>query len=172
MLLKQAPQQTLYSIPDGARGTRQTLRLMARLVRDSVRTEPQIRERAADLVAFVPGDSFRGQAQALFQFVRDRVRYLGDINGVETIQTPGTTLSIGYGDCDDKSTLLAALLESIGHPARFVAVGFGAPGDFEHVYVESKIGNDWVPMDATIPKPMGWSPLSEQPASALMRESI
>lgn len=172
MLLKQAPQQQLYSLADGARGTRQTMRLMAQVVRDAVRSDLDIRRKAADLVAFIPGNSWREQARLLFEFVRDRVRYLGDVNGIETIQTPGVTLSLGYGDCDDKSTLLAALLESIGHPARFRAVGFAGFGEFEHVYVETKIGNDWLAMDATMPHEMGWAPVDEQRPVASMRESI
>lgn len=173
MLLRAQAPQALFSISDGPRGTRQTLRLMAQLVREATRNTPAIRNRAADLVAFVPGQGFREQARLLFQFVRDQIRYLGDVNGVETIQAPDVTLSLGYGDCDDKATLLAALLESIGHPARFVAVGFGAPGEFDHVFLETKIGSDWIPMETTVDDaPMGWAVTDEQTPNARMRESI
>lgn len=156
----------------GPRGTRQTLRLMARLVRDAVRTQPAVRSTAADITAFIPGQAFREEARTLFEFVRDRIRYLGDVNGVETVQAPNVTLDVMHGDCDDKATLLAAMLESIGHPARFVAVGFHNPGEFEHVYVESRIGAEWVPMDTTMPVLMGWSPTDESHPVAMMRETI
>ena len=113
MLLRTPTPHALYALADGARGTRQTLRLMSRLAKDA-RTDPIIRAKAADLVATVPGQAFRHEAEVLFEFVRDRIRYLGDVNGVETIQAPDVTLAVRQGDCDDKSTLLAALLESIG----------------------------------------------------------
>jgi transglutaminase-like putative cysteine protease len=61
------------------------------------------------------------------------------------------------GDCDDKSVLLAALLESIGHPTRFVAIGF-QPDDFEHVFVETKIADRWISLETTEPVEIGWMP--------------
>jgi len=93
----------------------------------------------------------------LYRFVRDSIRYVQDVNEIETVQEPQKTLEFGAGDCDDKATLLAALLESIGHPTRFVAIGF-EPGIFSHVYVESRIGDSWVAMETTEPVEMGWEP--------------
>lgn len=175
MLVRDNPRLALYQIADGALGTRQTLRLMAMLVRDAVRGDIAIRSKAADLVESIHGHAFRDQARVLFEFVRDQIRWLGDVAGVETIQAPEVTLTVGYGDCDDKSTLLAALLMSIGHPARFVAVGFSRPNEFQHVYVETKIGADWVAMDPSteFPMPMGWSALAEErPSGPPMRETV
>jgi len=97
------------------------------------------------------------EARMLYRFVRDSIRYVQDVNEIETVQEPQKTLEFGAGDCDDKATLLAALLESIGHPTRFVAIGF-EPGIFSHVYVESRIGDSWVAMETTEPVEMGWEP--------------
>lgn len=171
MLLQARPLQQLYAIADGPQGTRQTLRLMGKLVR-AARTDPAIREKAADLVADIPGQAFREEVRRLFGFVRDEIRYLGDVNGVETIQAPDVTLQNRHGDCDDKATLLAALLESIGHPARFVAVGFTDPYSYDHVYVESRIGPDWVPLETTLDVDMGWSVFENETPRAVMRETI
>lgn len=172
MILGQAQHSTLYGIPDGAAGTRATLRLMARLVRE-YRTNLAIRNRANDLVMMCPNQDYRGEAEALFLFVRDRIRYLQDVNGVETLQTPDVTLFNQSGDCDDKSTLLATMLESIGHCARFIAVGFNTSNSFEHVYVETLIGRDWVALETTVDgAPMGYSCVDDQRAVAYMRETI
>lgn len=80
-----------------------------------------------------------------------------DVNTVETVQTPDKTLLDGSGDCDDQAVLLGSLLESIGHPARFLAVGF-QPGVFAHVLVEGKIGARWVPLETTERWPAGRAP--------------
>ncbi len=93
----------------------------------------------------------------LHRFVRDRIRYVRDVRGVETLHTPLALLQLGQGDCDDKATLLACLLESIGHKTRFAAVGF-EPGRLSHVLTEARIGARWCPMETTEPVDMGWYP--------------
>lgn len=99
-----------------------------------------------------------GEIRALFDYVQNNIRYVRDIREVETLQFPEQTMSQESGDCDDKSTLLASLLESIGHPTRFVAVGF-KPGHYSHVFVDTRIGqNGWLTLDTTEPHPMGWRP--------------
>jgi len=100
---------------------------------------------------------YAGEVAALHAYVRDQVRYVRDIDGVETLQTPEQTLNLGQGDCDDKSTLLAAMLASLGHKARFEAVGF-QPGRYSHVFVSAKLRDKWVPLETTLPVPMGWAP--------------
>lgn len=144
---------TLQLIPDGAAGTLATLKIMRDVTRVGKKSLP-VRMRAASLVQHLMQKDYTGEARTLHAYVRDEIRYIRDINGVETIQTPEQTLQLGYGDCDDKSTLLAAMLESIGHPTRFVAIGF-SPNNYEHVYVETKIGNKWVPAETTEPWPLG-----------------
>jgi len=118
----------------------------------------QVRQTALDLVGALRPKDWAAEVRALFAFVRDHVRYTRDVRGIETLQTPQATLEIEQGDCDDKSTLLASLLESIGHPTRFVAIGYGKPGEFQHVYVESRIGARWLPLDATMEVEAGWQP--------------
>lgn len=147
----------LLDLPSGAEGVRVTLRLMRQLARDAM-VDVHLRDYAAQLVKDLPQKDWAGQVRLLHEFVRDGVRYIRDVDGVETVQTPAVTLSQRYGDCDDKATLLAAMLKSIGHPARFVAVGFEQPGRFSHVYVETPIGGRWIPLETTAYKPAGWQP--------------
>lgn len=152
-------------IPEGSAGNRATLRYMGEFVKQ-YQKDPLILATAKELTQFLDSHDYAGEAREIFNFVRDQVRYVRDPVRAELVQDPAFTLKNRYGDCDDKSTLLATMLESIGHPARFIAVGFTRPGEFEHVYVESKIGNRWIPMDATTRHSMGWSPtLDEQPLS-------
>lgn len=144
------------AIPNGSAGTRETLKLMSGLVRQSKKSL-QIRMLALRLVGERRQKDWFGEVRDIHAFVRDRIRYVKDIRGVETLQTPEKTLEIGQGDCDDKSSLIAAMLESIGHPTRFVAVGFDG-ASFAHVLVETKIGNKWVPLETTEPVGLGWFP--------------
>ena len=172
MILGQTQTSVLYSIPDGAQGTRATLKMMAKIVRD-YSTNLAIRNYANDLTMRCPNQDYSGEAECLFLFVRDKIRYLQDVNGVETLQTPDVTLHNQSGDCDDKSTLLASMLESIGHCARFIAVGFERANTFEHVFVETLVGRDWIALETTVNgAPMGWSCLDERNAVAYMRECI
>ena len=152
------PIARLTNIPNGKAGMVATLKAMRQLVRDAVRDPKQkIRALALDIVASLPARSWQHEVSRLHQFVRDEIRYVRDPVGVERVATPDRTLKDRQGDCDDKSVLLAALLESIGHPARFKAVGING-GPFSHVFVESKIGESWVPLETIINRPMGWFP--------------
>jgi len=128
---------------------------MSGLVKEYKKALP-IRTLALQLVKRNGQKDWLGEVRKIQEFVRDRIRYVKDIRGVETLQTPVKTLEFGQGDCDDKSTLVAALLESIGHPTRFVAVGFS--GQFAHVLVETKIGNKWIAVETTEPVGLGWFP--------------
>jgi len=158
MRLSAATNSTLLGIPDGSSGTRATLKQMARLVRE-YRTNPTIRTCAGDLVQFLPGMSYRQEVENIFNFVAGNVRYLQDVNGIDTLQAPDVTLQLRRGDCDDQVMILCALLESIGHPTRFVAVGYTQAGIYEHVFCETRIGNEWVALDTTVPgASVGWRP--------------
>jgi transglutaminase-like putative cysteine protease len=141
------PPTSLQSIPSGRAGTRATLRAMKRLV-DYSRADYELIRFARQLVHYLPEKAWEAQARAIFYFVRDRIRYVLDPVGIETISSPDETLKVRHGDCDDKSVLAASLLLAIGHPARFLAVAFDG-GPFSHVLVETPIGTEWWPMELT-----------------------
>lgn len=154
LTMRSPPQATLGKIPSGDAGTRATLQIMSQLVRAHKKHYP-IRQLALNLVAGARQKDWMAEIDRLHRYVRDRIRYVRDITGVETLATPIRTLQIGQGDCDDKSTLLATLLESIGHPTRFVAVAV-APGiAYSHVYIETKAREGWIPLETTEPWPAG-----------------
>ena len=158
-LSNNTPPQTphaLYGIAGGAAGVLQTLKLMSAITKQA-KKNIEIREKAAQLSNGFLQKDWLSEIKKLHAFVRDEIRYIKDIRGVETIHTPEKILEQRYGDCDDKSILLASLLESIGHPTRFVAIGL-SPGKYSHVYPETKIGDKWIPLETTEPVDIGWRP--------------
>jgi transglutaminase-like putative cysteine protease len=101
---------------------------------------------------------FSGEVCRLTEFVRDDIRYVGDIDDTETLHTAEQVLLQGAGDCDDKALLLAAMLLSIGRsPVRFVAGAWDKPGEFEHVWLQWHDGARWVDLETTEPLPCGQS---------------
>jgi transglutaminase-like putative cysteine protease len=152
----QAPPSTLMSIPPGKEGTKYTLNLMRQLVRQGKKSSA-VRQLAVELTSGLKQKDWLGEVSAVHRFVRDSIRYVRDIHGVETLHTVERILSNAAGDCDDKSVLVASLLESLGHPTRFLAIGF-KPGSYSHVYPETLIGNKWVTVETTEPVELGWKP--------------
>jgi len=147
----------LVDIPNGAAGVFTTASTMRQLI-NAYKTDIEIRTTAANLVFLTPEKNDLAEVEALFNFVRDNIRYLKDVHAVETLTTPDRTLQLGYGDCDDQVVLLGSLLESIGYPTKIVLTGYGDPGIFEHVYLQTLIQNQWVDMDPTEQIPLGFAP--------------
>lgn len=147
---------TLGSLPSGRAGTLETLAKMRALVREA-RTLPVIRNLAIAITAHVRNKDRAGEVRAIHEWVKKNIRYVKDVVGVETLTAPAYTLSLKAGDCDDHSMLVASLLESIGHPARFAAVGT-SPERFNHVFTETRLGSRWVSVETTEPVAIGWHP--------------
>lgn len=147
---------TLHSYSSGLRGVAQTIGIMRGLV-NSGKVDPVIRQAAMSIVYLTPEKDAYSEALALFDHVQNRIRYVADVYGVETLATAAKTLQGKGGDCDDKSVLLGALFEAIGYATRFVVAGYSTPGVVEHVYLQVCLDGEWVDCDATEPYPMGWS---------------
>lgn len=144
------------ALANGTTGIYQTLAAMRQMV-NHCKTDPQIRQAATSTVFLTPEKDEIAEVRAVFEFVRDRIRYVKDIYGVETLSTPDKTLEGMIGDCDDQTTLLAAMLEAIGYPTRFVIAGYSGR-DFEHVYLQVWIQGHWISLDPTEHHPLGWEP--------------
>ena len=158
------PPQVTLALPDDPpeRAIAETLKLM----RDEVagtddcpgaRERPAIRQLALSIVSDLPSKKWLQECAGVFAWVRGNIRFVRDPRGIEMIHTAEGVLDDGQGDCDDHSILVAALLESIGHPCRFKAVSFRS-GEFVHVYAQALIGRTWVALDTTEDHPMGWQP--------------
>lgn len=146
----------LGTIPSGDAGVRETLLIMAEITL-AYRESPAVRVWAQELATACANRDRLCQVEALQSWVRDAIKYVPDVRDTETIQTPDYTLSMGSGDCDDQSVLLAAGLESIGFATRFAAQAVGSRA-FSHVSSQVKLGRGWVNLEtilATLPAPWG-----------------
>lgn len=145
---------TYERLPDGIPGTIRTLAAMATAVRGDVgpdhcgyRSEV-VRRAAIRICMGIQGHDSQGELGALFEFVRDQIRYRADPWDTERVQDPCQTLLLASGDCDDKCVLLAALVASLGYLPRFVVQSQDGKF-FDHVYIEVERSGQWVALDPT-----------------------
>lgn len=163
----------MISIPAGTEGTKQTLKIMRDLVLLGKKA-PRVRQLANDLTKDYPQKDRLEEIKTLHQFVRDNIRYLRDIRGIETLHTAEKILENKQGDCDDKSILLASLLESVGHKTRLIALGFSKPkksllgtltsSGYSHVLPQVFYRGQWISLESTEPVAMGWHPPNSKSA--------
>jgi len=146
----------LGELTPGVSGIKETLALMVYLCRQGKR-DYQLRKLALQITSNIANKAYMEEVRAIQEYVRDHIRYVKDIRDVETVSTSEKTIEQGAGDCDDKALLAATLLETIGHPTRFVAVGY-QENVYCHVLMETKVGNNWVAVETTENVPLGWYP--------------
>ena len=149
----------LYTIPDGAAGTRETLKHMRELIRAS-KLNPRLRHLTQAIIRHCRPKNWLQEIGAIFDFVRQHVRYGLDTNGLEVIQDAERTLTLGYGDCDDLVIATATLLELAGHPCFLVAMAFEDCENFQHVclWVSGAGELEVIALDPSEARPMGWFP--------------
>lgn len=130
---------SLFPQSGGDAGIRQTLAHMARLVNGAF-LDPTIRDQAAYSISGCERGNKVCHCHALNTWVSKNVRYVADPRGVELLHDPRLIAravrdrKLVYGDCDDMSMYLAALLKSVGLDPVFRAAGYnGRP--YQHVYV-------------------------------------
>lgn len=145
---------TYERLPDGIPGTIRTLAAMAAAVRGDVgpdhcgyRSEV-VRRAAIRICMGIQGHDSQGELGALFDFVRDQIRYRADPWDTERVQDPCQTLLLASGDCDDKCVLLSALVASLGYLPRFVVQSQDGQF-FDHVYLEVERSGQWIALDPT-----------------------
>jgi len=151
----------LQKIPSGYRGTLKTLEHIIRLIKKGAK-DFHVRQTTIDILLQrgVKAKDYMGEIKALFEWVQQNVRYTKDTFRVEVLHSARRMLELRSGDCDDMSILLGAMLESIGHPVRLVLSGpdLFRQDLFTHIYLEVFYKGRWIPLDATMPHPMGWAP--------------
>lgn len=110
----------------GLDAVRKTLKLMAAMVR-KYRSDVTTLNTATAIARAAGVNDMRTQKRqainALQGWVRDHIAYFYDPREVELVRTPPETLKRGVGDCDDKTVLLLAMLESIGFTTELLGVG-------------------------------------------------
>lgn len=132
----------------GLAGILQTVTIMKKL-KNKYKTDMGIRTLAVGLVRDYRTD--RERADRLFRYLKKRLKYVPDVAGVETLQTPYYMLKYGGGDCDDLSLIMAVFLECVGIETRFQIAGKGSR--FTHIYTIARINSRYIPYDLTLASP-------------------
>ena len=144
-----------------------TVTKMKQIITGSSRN-PYVREWAKKIMGRVEVNNKKAEASAIFDFVRDHVRYTKDPLGFEYITTPPALLEDirlytegrgerPVGDCDDMTVLSLSLLKAIGFHVAIKVVSFTPSKKFGHVYGLVQIGHEWIPFDCVRPdQDMGW----------------
>jgi len=103
---------------------------------------------------------WEGEAKALFNYVRQNLRYMRDPKRADGFKAPKHSLFMRAGDCDDGAILLGSLLEAAGHTVKLRVVHTEGFRDWNHVYLlvglpPGKTAR-WMALDTSVPKPAGW----------------
>lgn len=118
---------------------------------------PELKAKADELTKGLANDL--AKTEALYDFVAKNFRYVSLSLGLGRYQ-PHSALDVlhnEYGDCKDKHTLLASLLEAEGIHASSVLIGSArkldadvpSPAQFDHVITVAALNNEDVWMDTT-----------------------
>lgn len=150
------------SLPTGTPGLRVKMARMRELV-ETAKRDPVFVRRARSIVAQARERDADAEIGAVSAFVRRGIRYVADPLHVELFTDPRVMLAdalagTGAGDCDELSTLGAALLESVGYPTRWRVGGEGE--NWQHVWLDVKHPRrGWLPVDDTAKgRPVGFDP--------------
>jgi tetratricopeptide (TPR) repeat protein len=132
-------------------------RWYAGLEKDRRAPSPEVRAKAQELTKDLDNDL--DKVQALYDFVAKNFRYVSLSLGLGRYQphAAGDVLHNQYGDCKDKNTLLASLLEAEGLHAYSVLINSSrkldpdvpSPSQFDHVITMLPMNKDEVWMDTT-----------------------
>jgi tetratricopeptide (TPR) repeat protein len=132
-------------------------RWYASLQRDRVKPSSEIQAKVVELTKGTNDDL--AKIRALYNFVSTRYRYIGIAFGIGRYQPHSAADVLGnqYGDCKDKHTLLASLLNAAGiraYPAlissaRDIDADVPSPGQFDHVITIVPQGTGLVWLDTT-----------------------
>lgn len=127
------------------------------LQKEKIKVTPEIRAKAETLAAGKTTE--REKIQAFYDFVSSGIRYIGiDLSmGRYAAHAANEVLVNRYGDCKDKHTLFAALLQAAGIQAFPVLASTGykldpsvpSPGLFNHVLTAIPQGDSFLFLDTT-----------------------
>lgn len=122
------------------------LRFLRKVI-SAYRMRPQIRDLATKIIddAGVPMRDKKGQAMAIATWTQENIYYVHELP--ERFQLPDETLRSKHGDCDDYTTLIGSLIESIGIPSLMVAMSLD--GKWAHIFPGAQLPTGLLPLDAT-----------------------
>lgn len=149
---------TVQQLAGGDAGIYQTAEHMVNLVRQYGNVF-YVRQWAERIIESVDARDKMGEVKALYNFVKNNIRYTRDMIDMEYIQEPEYILDkiergeTVMGDCDDSTVLLLSLLRSVGFMTQMKLTGYGPSDEYTHVYGEVYMdGRGWVPVDTIVQK--------------------
>ena len=128
--IEEAEGAVVLPMAGGNDGVLQTISFMTRNALEGA-AHPALRAAAEEAVRGAPARRWDAEAQAVERWIRRRLRYTRDGFNVETLKTVPRMLAelqstgVIMGDCDDASTLAAAMLLAVGHQVGFQVLGRG-----------------------------------------------
>lgn len=137
-------------------GAPDTLRAMVRAVQGPRGEQSMlVRSVTEDIVRRVQPKDYLGEILAIRYWVTENIRYVNDPLHVELVKDPQRLIEevaehgIGIGDCDDLAAIIGCMVLQVGRIAEAVVVGFGAPGEYSHVFcrVEEPRTGAWIVCD-------------------------
>jgi len=145
-------------VRDGIAGNYDVIFEMVRIIRNSVDYDQGVEAIAKKILTDSGLDSHAdasSQLRAIFDFVKDNVRYIQDLAGrIESLKDARATLRDTWGDCDDQTILNATLAGCLGFEDVKIAMAKYSSNDatFSHVYcvVYSNDGARYV-LDTSLP---------------------
>lgn len=121
----------------------------------------EVIEHARGITRDVPARDKRAEADALFWWVKDNVKFYDDPLPAELLQSPKVTIASRGGDCDDLVILLASLNLAIGNDVAYVTVSLPGEVNFSHIFllVFDCNGGEHTFYDPSVPESHpGWVP--------------
>lgn len=128
---------------------------------------PMLMEWASDFLREyqVPERDPYALAAAVQRYAQEHVKFFRE--RPERFASPLRTIQWGFGDCDDKSILIAAVLRSFRVPVRLVFVRYEVPQKdgsikrISHVYPQFLHQGQWLALESVHPWPVGKDPANE-----------
>lgn len=124
---------------------------------ERIKPTPEIRAKAGELTKGL--DDKLAKAHAIYNYVSTQIHYIGIDFGIGRYQphAAAEVLANQFGDCKDKHTLLAALLESAGIESYAALIGSShdldpelpSPAQFDHVISAVPLGDRLIWLDTT-----------------------
>lgn len=104
-----------------------------------------------------------GEVTAIYNWVRNKTRYIMDPAGTEHLQTPLVAIDmirqgqVFQGDCDDLTILVLSLLKAIGYNVKMIAAAYSPKKNLTHIYGAVYLINKWVIVEPIkLNVPLGW----------------
>lgn len=156
----------------GVRDLDDRMRIIIGLIRQG-QVDPSVRAWVSEVLTRRCGDTWctpekdrSAEIRAIFDAIRERVRYTGDVWSTDTYQAARHVLKHRTADCDDFTILGASCLLSVGIPVTLVVIQTTESDDWDHIYLRAGNGKGgFTGFDASMHHPVGW----EAPSSIVRR---